>query len=71
MKYKDDIKKKQEIIKEINGKTKMMNNNLPEKGIANSKIFLTKKKIANQFKKLFCKNWSKAGRKNTIIQLCF
>ena len=47
MKYKDNIKKTWEMIKEIIGKTKMINNKLPEKLIVNGKNILDKKEIAN------------------------
>ena len=37
VKYNDNMKKTWEIIKEINGKTKIINNNIPEKLIVNGK----------------------------------
>ena len=40
MKYKDNIKKTREIIKEIIGKTEMINSNLPDKHTVNGKNIL-------------------------------
>ena len=53
LKYKDNIKKTWEIIKEIIGKTKIINNNLPEKLIINENILLEKKEMENEFNNNF------------------
>lgn len=60
-----------EIIKEIIGKTKIINNNLPEKLIINENILLDKKEIENEFNNFFYKNLSKAGREHRTIEIFF
>ena len=70
MKYKDNIKKTWEIIKDIIGKTKMINNKLPEKLIVNEKNILGKKERTNEFNNFF-KYWFKANRENLTIKLFF
>ena len=64
MKYADNIIKTWEIIKEIIGKTKMINNNLPEKLIVSRKNILDKKEIANKLDNF-------AGRENKTIKIFF
>ena len=53
MKYNDNIKKTWEITKDIFGKTKMINNKLPEKLIVNEKNILGKKERTNEVNNFF------------------
>ena len=63
MEYKDNMKETWEIIKEITGKTEMINNNLPEKRIANRKNILEKKEKANKLNNFFVKIGPKLAKK--------
>ena len=55
IKYKDNIKKTWQIVNKIIGKTKMINNNLPEKRIVNGKSILEKKEREKEFNNFFVK----------------
>ena len=67
--YEDNIKKTWEMIKEKIVKTKIINNNLPEKFIDNERNILHKKEIANEFNKFFV--ILKQADKNRTIKMFF
>lgn len=67
--YEDNIKKTWEMVKEKIVKTKMINNNLPEKFIDNEKNILHQKEIANEFNKFFV--ILKQADKNRTIKMFF
>ena len=67
--YEDNIKKTWEMIKEKIVKTKIINNNLPEKFIDNEKNILHKKEIANEFNKFSV--ILKQADKNRTIKMFF
>ena len=67
--YEDNIKKTWEMIKEKIVKTKIINNNLPEKFIDNEKNILHKKEIVNEFNKFFV--ILKQADKNRTIKMFF
>ena len=63
MEYKDNMKETWGIIKEITGKTEMINNDLPEKLIVNRKNILEKKEEANKLNNFFVKSSPKLAKK--------
>ena len=70
MKYKDNIKKTWEIIKDIIGKTKMINNKLQRNLLSTKKTFLVKRREQTSLITFF-KYWFKANRENLTIKLFF
>ena len=71
IKYKYNIKKTWEVIKEIIGKTKMINNNLSEKFFVSGKNILDKKEIANKFNNFFVKIGLKLAKKTQTSKYFF
>ena len=71
IKYKNNIKKTWEVIKEIIGKTKNINNNLSEKFFVSGKNILDKKEIANKFNNFFVKIGLKLAKKTQPSKYSF